>query len=178
MPRHKKISHGAKKYAQQRKAKKHKQKVKKYLETGVELEMEAKGYELKKGKWVKPELVKQTKRAAQRVRKKEIGIITERAISMRHLAWLEDPGRPFGDNRGKYQHGLLSTAIVSYEYFPDRQMLVLTWWRNWKKKIKGPEYAYFNVPGGVYEALVRASSKGRYIYYNIRTSYPYKRLTK
>jgi hypothetical protein len=100
------------------------------------------------------------------------------AISYRYAADLIDPDRPFDDDRAAFKHGALSTAIVSFTYIPERRFLMLHWWKDWKKKIEGPKYGYFNVPMDVYIELVRASSKGRYIYYNVRTSFPYVRMSE
>jgi hypothetical protein len=116
------------------------------------------------------------KRAVKRIRKKARGFITSIAISPRHRADLIEPFKAFTDDRMKAGHGLLSTAIVSFEYYPEQEMLILVWWKDWKKGIAGPAYAYFSVPFDVYEGLLKASSKGRYVYYNIRTSFKYKRL--
>ena len=126
--------------------------------------------------------MKQTRRAAKKVMRKEKGMLST-AISMRHRKHLIDPDRPFAAAISDQERiasglGLGSTAIVTFEYFEERRMLVLHWWKDWKKQIPGTKYAYFDVPIWKYDRLVRASSKGRYIYYNIRTSHPFKRLTK
>lgn len=126
--------------------------------------------------------MKRTRRAARKVMRKEKGMLST-AVSLRHRRFLVDPDRPFAESIGaeariKSGLGLGSTAIVTFEYFEERRMLVLHWWKNWKKQIPGAKYAYFDVPIWKYDRLVRASSKGRYIYYNIRTSHPFRRLTK
>lgn len=119
--------------------------------------------------------VKETRRAARKVIRKEAGIETGIAVSPRHRAFLTRPGMPFAHKRTE-EHGVRSTAVVGYTYYPERRMLVLHWWKNWKKQIPGDRYAYFDVPQWKYERLLRASSKGRYIYYNIRTTHTFRRL--
>jgi hypothetical protein len=94
------------------------------------------------------------------------------AISYRYAADLLDPQRGFTDDREAHSHGSRSTAIISFTYIDERRFLMLHWWKDWKQGIPGPTYGYFNVPWETYEELVRASSKGRYIYYNIRGAAP------
>ena len=127
----------------------------------------------------KQEAVKKTRIAVANIRaRQKAKIIEPSAVSYRYKAHLIEPERPFADDRGKYGHGVQSTAIVSFEYYPTRNLLVLIWWKDWKKGIVGSEYAYFDVPWNIYEGLIQASSKGRYVYYNIRTSFKYLRLSK
>lgn len=120
------------------------------------------------------DLVVKKKRKIKRIRKKALGYVTATAVSPRHLADLLGP-TTFAEKRTE-KHGLRSTAIVSFEYYPEQNMLILVWWKNWKKGIVGSAYAYFGVPMDTYEGLLKASSKGRYVYYNVRTSFKYKRL--
>ncbi|NOH03142.1 MAG: KTSC domain-containing protein [Chloroflexi bacterium] len=40
----------------------------------------------------------------------------------------------------------------------------------------GGVYQYFNVPASVYQALMRASSHGRYFHANIKDRYRYSRI--
>lgn len=40
----------------------------------------------------------------------------------------------------------------------------------------GSAYRYKNVPPGIYNALLHASSKGTYFNYNIKNRYPYSRV--
>lgn len=123
-----------------------------------------------------PTIVNQTRKAVANIRaRQKAKYITATAISMRHTAHLIEPDKPFSETR-TLAHGLQSTAIVSFEYYPTRNLLILVWWKNWKKGIKGSEYAYFDVPHEIYEGLLQASSKGRFVYYNIRTSFKYMRL--
>lgn len=43
--------------------------------------------------------------------------------------------------------------------------------------LSGSTYRYFDVPMDEYEQLIKASSKGRYFWRNIRDNYSYKRLS-
>lgn len=113
------------------------------------------------------------------------GAITPIAISNRYKAHLLMPNKPFSipvtdvdpyRQRERASHGRLSTALVSFSYIPEEQMLFLTFWKNWKKRIEGSTYVYFDVPWATYDGLIKASSKGRFMYYNIRTNYAFKRL--
>jgi hypothetical protein len=40
----------------------------------------------------------------------------------------------------------------------------------------GGLYQYFNIPGGVYEQLMGASSKGSFFYHNIRGEYQWRKV--
>ena len=64
---------------------------------------------------------------------------------------------------------LESTAIRRFKYFINKKTLRI-WW------VEGGVYDYYNVPESVVIELSQAQSKGRYVYYNIRTSYEYKRI--
>jgi hypothetical protein len=136
---------------------------------------------------IKKRRIKKSVRKKVKDRKKYIlksvgtGIVS-RGISLRHEANLTGPIKfsPELDNiaREAFGHGFRSTAIVTYEYQPETRRLILHWWKDWKRRIPGPKYAYLNVPEAIYIELVQASSKGRYIYYNIRTSFKFIRLTR
>ena len=64
---------------------------------------------------------------------------------------------------------LYSTAIKKFKYDLKSQTLRI-WFVH-----KGV-YDYYKVPESVVLELSRAQSKGNYFYYNIRTSYEYKRI--
>ena len=42
--------------------------------------------------------------------------------------------------------------------------------------LNGSVYQYYNVPENVYSDLMRESSKGRFLHYNIKNAYPYSRV--
>lgn len=65
---------------------------------------------------------------------------------------------------------LLSTAISKYKY--DLRSQVLRIWF-----VNGGSYDYFAVPESIVYDLDRAPSKGRYFYYNIRTSFRYEKVS-
>lgn len=125
---------------------------------------------------------KPTKRLSKRKTKRLVGKgIKSKAYSPRHKANLIDPDRPFAESIGAKARiasgmGLGSTAIVTFEYIPERLVLILHWWKDWKRQIPGEKYAYYGVPEEEHTKLVNASSKGRYIYYNIRSKYNFQRL--
>jgi hypothetical protein len=126
------------------------------------------------------------KRSNTRLKKiQKRGFITPQAISSRYKAHLTDPGKPFSipvtdeapwRQRERAGHGLLSTAIVSFSYHPEEKLLFITFWKDWKKRIEGATYVYFNISFDTYTQFVRASSKGRYFYYFIRSVYQFQRL--
>ena len=62
-----------------------------------------------------------------------------------------------------------STAIKRFKYFIDEKRL-----RIWF--VSKGVYDYYNVPESVVLDFANAQSKGRYFYYNIRTSYEFKRI--
>lgn len=70
---------------------------------------------------------------------------------------------------------LLSTCIYSFDYDPKTFSLDITFW-GYKQRYKAGTWRYYRVPMDIVENLIKASSKGRYFYYNIRTSFQYKRI--
>ena len=62
-----------------------------------------------------------------------------------------------------------STALRRFRYTISTKTL-----RIWF--VEGGVYDYYKVPESVIITLSEAQSKGRYFYYNIRTSYEYKRI--
>ena len=65
---------------------------------------------------------------------------------------------------------LLSTAIKRYKYNL-RSRVLRIWFVN------GGSYDYFDVPESIIYDLDRAPSKGRYFYYNIRTSFKFQKVS-
>lgn len=64
---------------------------------------------------------------------------------------------------------LLSSVIKTFKYRIKRRRLRI-WFQS------GHVYDYFDVPMSVVQQLSLAPSKGRYFYYNIRTSYRFRRV--
>ena len=62
-----------------------------------------------------------------------------------------------------------STAIRRFKY--DKEKKVLRIWF-----VSKGVYDYYNVPESVVIELSQAQSKGRYFYYNIRTTYEFRRI--
>jgi hypothetical protein len=63
-----------------------------------------------------------------------------------------------------------STNIDSVGYNADTQTLTV------KFKVSGQVYEYLNVPQTLYESLMTAESKGKYINDNIRSQFTYRRV--
>ena len=110
----------------------------------------------------------------------------EKAISPHYEANLLFPDRPFSVRTElirKIQGGYISTAIHSFEYIPDTKTLKVTFWKIRIRKGKivsrraGSTYLFFNVSNRRYLNFLKASSKGRYFYYNIRGWFKYKRIS-
>ena len=127
----------------------------------------------KQAKTVRKQTVKlrTVSRKALKQREKR-AIKTERAISPRYQADLIMPGVPFAVEQ---MEGVLdSTAICNFDYDPLTLTLKVQFWRSRIRKGKvvsqrpGSVYIYFQVPEKVHQEFIRASSKGRYFYYNIR----------
>ena len=68
------------------------------------------------------------------------------------------------------QTPLDSSGLLSVGYSAEASTMEISF-RN------GSTYRYFGVPLHIYEALLGASSKGRYFTAAIRTSFPFERLT-
>ena len=106
------------------------------------------------------------KRSQVRVRKSHLEV--RRAVSQRgrtHPMEAPLPGMP----EGPQELLMESTAIKRFKYYIEERRL-----RIWF--VKKGVYDYFKVPESVVIALAQAQSKGRYFYYNIRTSYKYSRI--
>ena len=106
------------------------------------------------------------KRAQVRFRKKTIEV--RRAVSVRGRPHMM--ARPaLGQPEGPQDVLLRSTSIRRFKYFIEEKRL-----RIWF--VSKGVYDYYNVPEGVVLDLSQAPSKGRYTYYNIRTTYKFKRI--
>jgi hypothetical protein len=68
-----------------------------------------------------------------------------------------------------------STAIYAMKYDPKTNLLWITFW-GYKQRYVGSTYVYYRVPYDIWVGLNEASSKGRFFYYNIRTSFQYSRV--
>ena len=106
------------------------------------------------------------KRSQVKFRKKTLEV--RRAVSQRgrthpmEHAGMDQPQTP--------QMTLMeSTAIRRFKYFIEEKRL-----RIWF--VSNHVYDYFNVPESIVLDLSQASSKGRFFYYNIRTSYRFERI--
>jgi len=67
------------------------------------------------------------------------------------------------------RQGVSSSNIQSIGYDPEINVLEIRFH-------SGGVYQYSNVPDMVYNALMNASSHGKYFYHNIRKAYPYRRV--
>lgn len=67
------------------------------------------------------------------------------------------------------RHPVISSNLSSVGY--DEQTGILEIAFN-----SGGVYQYFNVPAGVYQSLMTATSKGTYHHYNIKNHYRYRRI--
>jgi hypothetical protein len=121
---------------------------------------------------IKPISARQRRKAVQKsqlkVRKQTLEV--RRPISQRgrtHPMEAPIPGMP------TIPQALLldSTAISRFKYWIDQKRLRI-WFVGDKKSV----YDYYNVPESVVITLAQAQSKGRYFYYNIRTSYNFRRI--
>ena len=63
-----------------------------------------------------------------------------------------------------------STNIDSVGYNADTQTLIV------KFRVSGQTYEYYNVPQNLYEGLMTAESKGKYINDTIRSQFAYRRV--
>ena len=106
------------------------------------------------------------KRATLKINKRTIG--AKRVVSQRGRTGVMEAALP--DMPQQPQKLLLdSTAIRRFKYTIDNETL-----RIWF--VEGGVYDYYNVPESVVMILADAQSKGRYFYYNIRTSYEFRRI--
>ena len=106
------------------------------------------------------------KRATLKITKRIIG--AKRVVSQRGRTGVMEAALP--DMPQQPQKLLLeSTAIRRFKYTIDNETL-----RIWF--VEGGVYDYYNVPESIVMILADAQSKGRYFYYNIRTSYEFRRI--
>ena len=106
------------------------------------------------------------KRATLRISSRKIE--AKRVVSQRGRTGVMEAALP--DMPQQPQKLLLdSTAIRKFRYTIDNEKL-----RIWF--VEGGVYDYFHVPESVVMILAGAQSKGRYFYYNIRTSYEFERI--
>jgi len=106
------------------------------------------------------------KRSQVRISRKSIEV--RRAVSQRgrtHPMEAPLPGMPEQPQAVLME----STAIRRFKYNIEKEVLRI-WW------VEGGVYDYYNVPESVVLDLSQAQSKGRFVYYNIRTTYNYARV--
>ena len=106
------------------------------------------------------------KRSQVRISRKSIEV--RRAVSQRgrtHPMEAPLPGMPEQPQAVLME----STAIRRFKYDIEKEVLRI-WW------VEGGVYDYYNVPESVVLDLSQAQSKGRFVYYNIRTTYNYARV--
>lgn len=106
------------------------------------------------------------KRSQLRIRKRTLEV--KRVVSPRgrtHPMEAPVPGMP----QQPQTVLLASTAIRGFKYYIEEERLRI-WW------VEGGVYDYYKVPESVVITLSQAQSKGRFVYYNIRTSYEFKRI--
>lgn len=81
-----------------------------------------------------------------------------------------DRGKGVDANEGEGQLNLAASSnIQSAAYFPTKKYLLVSF-------KSGSTYSYDNVPEDLVDAWQRASSAGRFHYYNIRKSFPYRKM--
>ena len=67
------------------------------------------------------------------------------------------------------KYSVASSNISSIGYDPSMDTLEVEFWN-------GSIYQYFNVPEHLYEKLMEAPSKGRFLHAYIKNAYPYSRV--
>ena len=65
---------------------------------------------------------------------------------------------------------MLESSVISRFKYRIKKQILRIWFQS------GHIYDYFGVPASAVQQLANAPSKGRYFYYNIRTSYKYTRV--
>lgn len=119
---------------------------------------------------------------AQRVLKKT----STRAFSPRTESKIIRATAPFSMVAEKpfttQQVGINSTAIYGFSYDRKRLLLRITFWKTKQKDNKityigaGNAYWFYKVPEEIFDGFQKASSKGRFFYYMIRTKYKFTRI--
>lgn len=67
------------------------------------------------------------------------------------------------------RYSVASSNVTSVGYDSATETLEVQFWN-------GSVYQYYNVPENVYDQLIKASSKGRFLHTYIRNAYPYSRV--
>lgn len=67
------------------------------------------------------------------------------------------------------RYSVASSNVSSIGYDPATETLEVEFWSGWV-------YQYYNIPENVYEQLIKASSKGRFLHTQIKNAYPYSRV--
>ncbi len=67
------------------------------------------------------------------------------------------------------KYSVASSNLASVGYDPATETLEVEF-------LSGSVYQYYNVPENVYDELMKESSKGRFLHYNIKNEYPYSRV--
>lgn len=67
------------------------------------------------------------------------------------------------------RHPVSSTNLASIGYDEKSETLEVEFQ-------DGSVYQYFNVPKGIYDALIMAPSKGQFLAYQIKNRFPYSRV--
>ncbi|MHA2219950.1 MAG: KTSC domain-containing protein, partial [Candidatus Hodarchaeales archaeon] len=125
----------------------------------------------KRGKRIIKQVIalRKVKKKALKARERR-AIKTEKVISPRHEA---DLTGPVAFAILQMEGDILSTAIYTFDYDPSTLTLQIQFWKIRVKNKRvvsrrpGNVYMYFQVPSSIHDNLIRASSKGRYFYYNI-----------
>ena len=115
-----------------------------------------------------------SKRKRRQARKRAIPKITTRKIEAKRVVSKRGRTHPMeaplpGMPEQPQKLLLDSTALRRFKYIISTKTL-----RIWF--VEGGVYDYYNVPESTVLTLADAQSKGRYFYYNIRTTYNYKRV--
>ena len=118
----------------------------------------------------KREIRKVRKKGQLRIRKTTLEVKGPRSLRGRtHVIQEEVPG--ITKLQIPQQLLLQSTAISRFKYWIDQKRLRI-WFVGDKKSV----YDYYQVPESIVMTLAQAQSKGNYFYYNIRTSYEFRRI--
>ena len=66
-------------------------------------------------------------------------------------------------------YSVSSSNLKSVGYSAEYQTLEIEF-------VNGAIYQYYNIPKNIYEELMQASSKGKFVHQQIRNAYPYSRV--
>ena len=67
------------------------------------------------------------------------------------------------------RYSVASSNVASVGYDSATQTLEVEF-------LSGAVYQYYNVPENMYDQLIKASSKGRFLHTHIKNAYPYSRV--